>query len=120
MRTSTSIQDNVIELEFDQFHARLYLGMQQVAANEIVIVKMRRDGQCYAASVIEKESDQLTPDDIKKYRALVEEAIRKELKSFSDLRTVELARRGSVSNTMTSTWVLRWKLVDGKRVVKAR
>ena len=61
----------------------------------------------------------VTADEVKKHWAQVVEAMRKEVKSFKDLETIEPALRKDVANVMTSRWVLRWKLVDGKKTAEA-
>jgi hypothetical protein len=71
-------------------------------------------------SVIEKALDALTPEETKSNWKAVEAAIRKEVKSFVDLRTFEKLLRSQATNVMTSKWVLRWKVVENQRVIKAR
>lgn len=51
---------------------------------------------------------------------IVEVAIRKELKSFGDLSVFEPILNSKAENVMSSRWVLRWKQIDGTKVVKAR
>lgn len=70
--------------------------------------------------MIEKNYDQLTAEEVKTNWQLVEEAIRAEVRSFHDLETFERTPRKDMENICSSRWVLRWKLKDEKRTVKAR
>lgn len=70
--------------------------------------------------VIEKEYDELTAAEVKQNRALVEEAIRKELSSFSEHKCFKPVPKGSIPNVLTNRWLFRWKVIDGKKSVKAR
>jgi Reverse transcriptase (RNA-dependent DNA polymerase) len=72
------------------------------------------------AKVIEKDMDALTAKDMVDHWDKVEQAIKKEIKSFQDLDTFEPVDRHTVPNVLSSKWVLRWKLIDGQRAVKAR
>ena len=72
--------------------------------------------------IAEKALGELTPHEIKMHWEEVASAIRKELKSFSDLKVFKISSLGTTGNCMTSRWVLRWKLnpETQKPVVKAR
>jgi hypothetical protein len=83
-----------------------------------VIYIANEDGS--VSTVIEKAFDELSAEDIKKHWDLCEAAIRKELQSFVDCKTFVPVKASIASNIMSSRWVLRWKLIDGVRMVKAR
>ena len=70
--------------------------------------------------MVEKNFDNLSPSEVKEHWAKVEEGIRKEVRSFSDMDTFELQLASKAQNVLSSRWVLKWKLVDGVRLVKAR
>jgi Reverse transcriptase (RNA-dependent DNA polymerase) len=63
---------------------------------------------------------ELTAEDLRKHKSLVDAGIRKELASFHQLKTFVPALRSSISNIITCKWVHRWKVVQGQRVVKSR
>ena len=48
------------------------------------------------------------------------EAVLKELQRCHHYKSWERAPRATAKNQLTSNWVLKWKDVDGKRVIKAR
>ena len=72
--------------------------------------------------VVEKALGELTPADIKQHWPDVAEAVRKELKSFSELGVFKISVLGTTGNVMTSRWVLRWKLdaMTKQHLIKAR
>ena len=69
-----------------------------------------------------KAPGDLTPDEIKKHWKEVADAVRKELRSFIDLKVWEIRKKGSTANRMTSKMLLKWKFDPVKkiRVCKAR
>ena len=44
----------------------------------------------------------------------------KELKAWVDLEAIEPIMRCDGRNIMTGRWVLRWKMIDGCEMIKAR
>ena len=70
--------------------------------------------------VIKKDLSELNAKQIKERWPEVCEAVRKELKSFIDQKTFVLAKQGTSGNTMTSRWLFKLKIVDGKIIVKGR
>jgi hypothetical protein len=72
--------------------------------------------------VLEKALGELTPAEVKQHWETVAAAVRKELKSFSDLGVFRIAALGTTGNCMTSCWVLRWKLdaITQQQLIKAR
>ncbi len=73
-----------------------------------------------ASAIIEKTADALTAADIQRFWPLVEEAIRKEVKSFFELKTFISILRTDATNLMTSKWILKWKFKGSEKIVKAR
>jgi hypothetical protein len=106
-----------LELEADMVHLLCEPPVLRSQHERLVFVLHER-GQTEA--VIERSADALTPAEITKHWKLVEEAIRKEVRSFVDLKTFEKTSKHSALNVMTSKWVLRWKFVDNVKIVKAR
>ena len=70
--------------------------------------------------VIETDMSILTKFEIDKYRKQVEEAMLKDLLSWHNLGAWEMAERSTAVNLIDSRWVLKWKLIEGQKAVKAR
>ena len=62
----------------------------------------------------------LTRQELLKYKQQVDEAMLKDLKSWHDLGAWEMADRSTAQNLIDSRWVIKWKLIDGLKAVKAR
>ena len=71
-------------------------------------------------SVITKEFDALTPEELKTHAAEVAHAKLDELKELHNLGTYGRMKRSQAKNIVDTRWVIRWKLVGGKRIVKVR
>jgi len=110
-----------LEIEFGpRMAAWLDAPLRELQADEILVFKATRAKSSKPNPLIVKNIDAMTTEDIQKHWGLVETAIRKEIKSFQDLDTFARAPRHSSRNICSSRWVLRWKLIDGIRSVKAR
>ena len=72
------------------------------------------------AFFIEREIHNLTKEEEKKFHKEVVAAKEKELEAWVELEAIEPILRSEGRNVMTGRWVLRWKLVDGCMVIKAR
>ena len=70
--------------------------------------------------VVHRDLNELTKAEIDANWELVAAAIRAELKAFSDNKSFILAKAGTSQNAMTSRWVIRWKIINGVKSVKAR
>ena len=116
IRKDTYEQDGP-EIEVGPQMAAWFCDVRKLQPDEILVFKTVKG----TTSVqIEKNYDALTAQDIRKHHKLVEEAIRKEVGSFVEHDTFERQSKSKSRNTCSSRWVLRWKEVDGKRIVKAR
>ena len=114
-------QDEELEIEFGpRMAAWLDVPIRQLQEDEVLIFKASRLKSNKPNPLIVKNIDAMTSEDVKKHWPLVEAAIRKEIKSFQDLETFKRAPRSSSRNICSSRWVLRWKMIDGVRSVKAR
>ena len=116
-------EDDCPEWEFGpQVAALLHFGVEaqlrQLAPDEILLIYKTANKK--TSVQIQKNLDALTTADIAANWPLVEAAIREEVRSFYDMQTFERALRTSCNNVCTCRWVLRWKLIDGVRTVKAR
>ena len=74
----------------------------------------------FLEAVIERELNILTKDDEKEFAAECREAKAKELGRWTKLKVVERRKKKGAPNRIDSKWVLKFKIVAGKRVVKAR
>lgn len=70
--------------------------------------------------VIKKEIDDLSAADMITYKKEVFKAMVKELMSFHDLSAIKLGLKGTSGNCMTSRWVIRFKMIEGLKAIKAR
>ena len=115
--------ENLVEIEFDSVSAKLVTA-EKIQPDEVYVVRTspgRGTGPPKELeSVIEKAFDTLNAQEVKDNWKLVEAAIRKEVRSWHDLKTFEIGSRSVLKNILDTRWVLKWKLVDGERVVKAR
>ena len=97
-------------------------GIQKVipVTDSFVLCFQSSAGSIKSSAVIEKTHDALTKKEVKQHWSLVRQALRKELQSFIDLKTIEMSKQTDIPNLLSSRWVLRWKEIDGKRSIKAR
>ena len=118
---SSAESEDLPELEVGPYMAALFVGSPTLQEDEILVFKtVNKAGKKETSVQIEKNFDALTPAEIKLHSKLVDEAIRKEIQSFVEHKTFARAWRKDCKNVCTSRWVLRWKEVDGKRIIKAR
>ncbi len=107
------------EIEFSYFMAQLMEDCPKMEKDEVLVYAVnKKTGK--TKKMIEKSIDALTANEIREHWPEVEAAYRKECKSFKDNGTYEVALRKECDNICSSKWVVRWKLVDNVRVVKAR
>jgi Reverse transcriptase (RNA-dependent DNA polymerase)/Integrase core domain len=105
-----------LELSFDQC---CFLAECPIIKPGQILVMSFTAGQTKA--VIERDVDELTAAELKANWPLVEAAVRKEIRSFFDLKTFIRAAKSAVPNLLTSKWVFRWKRdASGQKQVKAR
>jgi hypothetical protein len=86
-------------------------------ADEVLVFYLAKNKQ---NMMVEENFDNLTAADIRENWPAVEAAVRKELASFHEMHTFEFVLRSLVENICSSRWVMKFKLVDGIRVIKAR
>ena len=93
-------------------------GSRPLEADEVYVIRVFASGQQQV--VIEREMNVLTLAEAMKHENEVKEAIYDELKRWTDLKGFVRYPRSQAKNIIDSRWVLKWKLVDNKRVIKAR
>ena len=86
---------------------------------EIYVVKFYHAGQAPEV-VVEREMNILTLQEAQHHEADVRKAIYDELARWVALGGFERYPRTKARNILDSRWVLKWKVVNGKRITKAR
>ena len=64
--------------------------------------------------VIKREFDNLSKEEIEKYKKQVDQAKLEELKRWHDLKCFKRMSRTQAKNEVDGTWVLKWKKVRTK------
>ena len=108
-----------IQIEFSREMSWFVVDAPFVGPDEVLVVYLTKTGN-KKKMMVEKSLDNLSAADVKKHWDLVEPAIRKEVASFHEMQTFETADRRKALNICSSRWVLKFKLVNGIRTVKAR
>ena len=87
--------------------------------DEIVLLELdkKTHGQRFK---IERELPELTPADMITFAKEIEAAMAKEWASWADHSTFQPRLRSMATNTIDARWLHKFKIVDGKKVVKSR
>ena len=72
------------------------------------------------SQVIVKEFDALTPDELRKHADEVGKQCHKEISDLHSLGCFKRCPRSQAHNIVDTRWVIRWKLVDGVKIIKVR
>ena len=112
-----------IELAFHADAAKMLPDLPRpLEAGEIAVVRCYRAGP--NKTVIDRDTDLLTPAEVKTHWQLVVQAMYDELKLWVDNGCISRKQRRLARNIIDCRWVLKWKwvMVDGKsvRVIRAR
>ena len=108
------------EFEIGYADAKYYIGLPAFASDEVLVFKAASKQGKQKVVLIEKALDALSAADIRDHWPLVLVAIRLELASFLKHGVFERRLRAVATNVCSSRWVLRWKIIDKVRSVKAR
>ena len=110
------------QVEFSQQMSWFVEEAPYVAEGEVLVayIATGKNSGNKTKLMVEKSLDNLTAQDVKTHWPLVETAIRKEIKSFNDMKVFELQLRHKAQNVCTSRWVHKFKIIDGERTVKSR
>ena len=86
---------------------------------EVVLLQIEKHalGQSFK---IHRDLPELNSADDKKHQKEVDTAITKEWTSWNDHGTFKPRLRSAATNVIDARWVLKWKIVDGVKTVKAR
>ena len=114
------LEPDEVEFEISPEMCRFFEGAPEIAADEVYVFIVGKGAKGKVKRMIQKNLDNLTAQDVKDNWAEVEAAIRKEIKSFIDMKTFESVLRKVAVNICTSRWVHKFKMIDGRRVVKSR
>ena len=72
------------------------------------------------SAIIERDTDNLTTDEKKKFAKELNAARTEELVRWTGFKAFHRRPRVGSQNRIDCTWVDKWKYVDGKRVIKSR
>jgi len=108
-----------VEVGFEGLMARTHFGVpRQATIDETVVTYLSSDYQ--ESSVIVKEFDALTPEELRTHANAVGDVKRKEIADLHSLGCFGRCKRRDARNLVDTRWVIRWKEVDGKKVIKPR
>ena len=108
-----------VEIGFDELMTRAHIGAGELADfSQTVVTYLSSDGS--QKSVIVKEFDNLTKEELLAHKAETDTAKFGELRDLHGLGCYGRMRRSEARNVVDTRWVIKWKLVDGKRIVKVR
>ncbi len=116
---SSTLADDCLEIEIGPQVALFLLGVPQLEQDQIFVYEAKSAGRT-ATGQIENNFDASTADNMRKHFALVEIATRKEVLSFFELGTFEVALKSGRVNICSARWAMRWQETGGIRSVKAR
>ena len=115
-----------LEIEIHPGNEGAFAGLPTLQPGEVLVYKTlvkkfnNKKPLSGVDAVIERSVDALTAEDIKQNWDSVLKAQREEIASFDEHECFELSPRTENQNTCTSRWVLRWKLRNQERIIKAR
>ena len=112
--------DEPIELCFHGTAAQCLTNLPDKVPEGCEVVYKCRAGDDEPEVVIERTHNVLTREEALMHVEECREAILKELQRWHHHQAWERVPRNSAKNLLTSKWVLKWKDVEGKRVIKAR
>ena len=113
------INDDELEIELSHDMAKLLDNCPAMEPNEVLVfVVNKKTGK--SKRMIEKAFDILTAKEIRENWTAVEEAYRKEVKSYKDNATYKISKKEMIANICSSKWVVKWKSTPEGRIIKAR
>jgi len=99
-------------------------GAYHLQANEVVVHQYQTDVESgetkYAGSVIERELNILSKAEEQAHWNELQAARLKEIKRWTGRSVFARMRKRIATNIVISRWVLKCKMIDGKREIKAR
>jgi hypothetical protein len=92
---------------------------QKIKTDEVLVVRYDRQG-CLLEVVIEREMNVLTAEEIRAHKAEVNTAYLDEIKRWLSMDMFERSKRRDATYLVDSRWVIKFKLVNGVKMIKAR
>ena len=111
-------EEECFEMEFSPLMSKFLDDPLVVQDDEVLVIYVTKSNK--SKRMVKKNLDNLSAQDVRDNWPEVLIAIRKEIKSFYDMKTFEIVLRHEAENICSSRWVFKFKLVDGVKVVKAR
>lgn len=96
----------------------LYWQLPTSDENEYLMLRFLANGQTEA--VIQKEMNVLSSQEALQHEAECRKAMLDELRRWHSLKSFRRSPRRTANNLLDSRWVLKWKMIDGERRIKAR
>jgi hypothetical protein len=110
-----------VELQISYEDYKFFTGLTVTPKeDECIVLKVHLGVKPEIQQVIEKAFDTLDANEVRKNYELVREGMVKEIRSWTALDTVKPVFRHQATNIVDGKWVHKWKLVDGKRIIKSR
>jgi len=91
---------------------------KKLKRDEVYVVRYYHSGQ--SEVVVEREMNILSLDEARANEVEVRRAIFDELQRWNSLKGFQRYPKAKARNVIDSRWVIKWKMVDGKRVIRAR
>ena len=111
--------DDAPSLVFPGSLATLFgLCSQEVSDDHDVTIYFLSNGSVH--QVIERTNNTLTREEALQHPAECKQAMKDELLRWQYHKAWRRVPRRTATNLLPSRWVLKWKIVDGKRIIKAR
>ena len=108
-----------VEIGFSELMTRAHIGAGELAdLSQTVVTYLSADGS--QKSVIVKEFDNLSKEELLEHKKEADDAKFGELRDLHGLGCYGRMRRSEAKNVVDTRWVIKWKLVDGKRIIKVR
>ena len=107
--------EDILEVEIP----RCYLTKEALATfktpvqpDDIIVMCINRRSQG-VSYLIERETPNLSPEEMKTHAKELDEAMAKEWGSWNDHQSFEPRLRSKASNVIDARWVHKWKMIDG-------
>ena len=111
-----------VELELSPQLSQLY-GISeghdtQLKEGEFYVLRCHHSG--YKSTVVQRENNILTLEEAQRHAKLSEQAMLDEMTQWHTLGAFQRMDPRLASNVIDARWVLKWKVVNGKRIIQAR
>ena len=114
------VREPIVEIGFSGLATRAHTGAGCLAASDEVVVTSYNSTTDTQSSIIVKDFDILTPAELHKHQPKVYAAKLKEITNLQALGCFTRMPLSAARNRVDVKWVLKWKLVEAERIIKAR